>query len=93
MGPKSQQENDLRELSGADSDQSVSLEGALLKSPDLTEGSNESVGSPESWAAKPVLQKEPERIQKEKLDFDALKIFVVLALMTAAMAIVMKFLF
>lgn len=93
MGPKSQRENDFREPSGADSDPLESLEGALLKSPDLTDRSSESVGSPESWAAKPVLQKEPERMQKEKFDFDALKIFVVLALMTAAMAIVMKFLF
>ncbi|MDZ4083609.1 MAG: hypothetical protein U1E10_11775 [Bdellovibrionales bacterium] len=93
MGPKSQPENEIRAPSGAESDPSARLEGALLRSPDLSERSSESVGSPESWAAQPALQKEPDRRQKEKLDFDALKIFVVLALMTAAMAIVMKFLF
>lgn len=86
MGPKSQQENDLIEPTGADSSALRGMEGALLNSSELIEHSSQSAASPESWAAKPVAQ-------KEKLDFDALKIFVVLALLTAAMAVVMKFLF
>jgi hypothetical protein len=86
MGPKSQQENDLRVPSGAESDVSKHLEGALLNSSESIELSSQSAGSPASWAAKPIAQ-------KEKLDFDALKIFFVLALLTAAMAVVMKFLF
>lgn len=86
MGPKSQQETDLREPSGTESEVTKHLEGALLNSSESIELSSESVGSPAAWAAKPVAQ-------KEKLDFDALKIFFVLAMLTAAMAVVMKFLF
>ncbi|MBN8539765.1 MAG: hypothetical protein J0L82_05220 [Deltaproteobacteria bacterium] len=86
MGPKSQQENDLRGPSGADSDFSDPLEGALLNSSESIDRSSQTAGSPESWAAKPIAQ-------KDRLDFDALRIFVVLALLTAAMAVVMKFLF
>jgi hypothetical protein len=86
MGPKSQQENDLREPSGTESSLSEHREGALLNSSESIELSSQSAGSPQSWAAKPVAQ-------KEKLDFDALKIFFVLALLTAAMVVAMKSLF
>jgi hypothetical protein len=86
MGPKSQQENDFREPSGKDSSLTERQEGSLLNSSESIELSSQSAGSPQAWAAKPVEQ-------KEKLDFDALKIFFVLSLLTAAMAVAMKFLF
>jgi hypothetical protein len=93
MGPKSQQGNDQNDSSLADASLKAGLEGALFSSPKLADRLDQSVASPESWAAKPVNQKEQEIAQKENLDFDAVRIFIVLGLLTAAMAVVMKFLF
>lgn len=97
MGPKSQQdEADKLESTGADiAVGSVNAsEGALLASSSdaspnaIVENSQASVGSGQVWAARPV-----ERASKERLDLDAVKIFIVLGLLTALMAFIMKSLF
>jgi hypothetical protein len=86
MGPESQEEIELDAPVGALPDQLSKLEGATLNSKASIDESSQSAASPQTWAAKPV-------VQKEKLNLDELKIFIVLALMTAAMAMAMKFLF
>lgn len=93
MGPKSQELNDKSDSSTADANLVVGLDATLLNVPNLADQSDQSGGAPESWAAKPVNIKGHETVQKEKLDFDALRIFIVLGLLTAAMAVGMKFLF
>lgn len=86
MGPESQEENSLVTPIEVGPDPLGKLEGAMLNSKASIEESSQSAGSPQTWAAKPLAQ-------KEKLDLGELKIFAVLALLTAAMAMVMKFLF
>lgn len=94
MGPKSQQGSETSEPVGKDPSVSSNLEGELLVSAErvtaneIIENASRTVGGASSWAAQPV-----SKLQKEKLDFDALRIFVVLALLTALMAILMKYVF
>ncbi len=84
MGPESQQKVKTEgtiEIEPTNSTENVTVD-------EIVESATRSGGQAQTWAAQPI-----EKAQKEKLDFDALKIFFVLALLTALMAVVLKFSF